>query len=366
MAITETYLDVELATGLNDGTSEANAWQTWAGAQAGLVAGERLNVKNPSTRFDVSATLTFAQIGANLTPVHIRGYDTTIGDGVLAQMENLTLAFSGANVTVESLDLKDANATTATILTMSTFNALVYNCRVEKSADKAHTTPRCIYIQSGGNVLNCYCTLAKTSTISTGSQGVIDITNGVAKNNIVRFQGVLGSATPVAGILTRSALEHSAAAVRNLIYCDDTEFVGATVFGIYCTGNSTTDAGGYHLVNNTIHNFPVGIYIDDTGGVSTAGTSIYCNNLITACPCMATASNGTGVVPTSFFVKCASDGGFGSGIQNVDFVRLGADPYTDKSTADFSLNTTVGAGEACRARGASSTGDTLDIGAIAS
>ncbi len=45
MAIIEKYANFDLATGLNDGTSEANAWR--ATTDVVFAAGERVNLKTP-------------------------------------------------------------------------------------------------------------------------------------------------------------------------------------------------------------------------------------------------------------------------------------------------------------------------------
>ena len=362
MAITERYLDVELGTGANDGTSEADAWQTWADAVAGLTAGQRLNVKNPSSRFDVSGSAVFTTAGGSGAPVHIRGYDTTIGDGVAAQMENFRIQSSGDNMLIESLDILNSDASGQALIVMTGNNAQAYNSKLVTT--QTTTTPRMIFIQTGGSVVNCYCEFGSTG-VTNASQGVIDITNGVAYANIVRFTSMPGSGSPVAGIQILSPIEHAASAIRNLVYADRDVMAGVNVCGIACgDALATGDYGGYGVVNNTVDNFATGVYIYNRGGDGMVGTSAFVNNLITNTPQSFRAhSNGDAEVAMLVIVNNAYDGTV-SGVVPIASRRITADPFTDPDNQDFSLNSTSGGGEVCRARGASTHG-TLDIGAIA-
>ena len=86
------YANFDLATGLNDGTSEANAWQTWAAVLAGETAGDHVWVKKTATRHNEGGAntlidfATFTGTGSELS--RIEGYGTTIGDGVMFESSN--------------------------------------------------------------------------------------------------------------------------------------------------------------------------------------------------------------------------------------------------------------------------------------
>ena len=71
---TPQYCDLDLASGLNDGTTWANAWQTFAAAIAGLGAGETLYIKGTGTD---GATINDAFNGTKDNPCIIIG--VTIG-----------------------------------------------------------------------------------------------------------------------------------------------------------------------------------------------------------------------------------------------------------------------------------------------
>lgn len=93
------YANFDLTTGLNDGTSEANAWQTWADADAGFAAGDYLYVRRTASRHNVggaNSQLSFAGFtGTGSELGVIEGYGTTPGDGVPFQTSNrLLLQFS--------------------------------------------------------------------------------------------------------------------------------------------------------------------------------------------------------------------------------------------------------------------------------
>ena len=86
------YANFDLATGLNDGTSEANAWQTWAAVLAGESPGDHVWVKKTATRHNEGGANTridlafFAPTVSELS--RIEGYGTTIGDGVMFESSN--------------------------------------------------------------------------------------------------------------------------------------------------------------------------------------------------------------------------------------------------------------------------------------
>lgn len=360
--MTERYLNVELVTGANDGTSEVDAWRSWADAMGGLTFGERLNVKNPSSRYDVSGDGTFIVSGNNDTPIHIRGYGSTIGDGVLAQMENFRISVGGSNILVQDLDILNASSINVPLFDASGFNVTFFNCKGVRTAVNIPTVFR---IQNGGNVVNCYADLQAGGNVGINNYGVIMVTNGVAYANIVRIREFVAdnnSLTDMAGIRLSAPVEHSAAAVRNLIYTDRGVYAGP-VAGILTINISSGECGGYHIVNNTIDNFPVGILMKETGVSTTEGTSTLCNNLITLCP---TAVTGYPVAITSgtqLAINNAYDGVM-TGVVPIESKRLTQDPYTDPENQDFSLNTTEGGGAVCRANAQDLNG-TLDIGAIA-
>ena len=76
MAFNEKYVTVT-GGGLHDGSSEANAW-TLAEGVANYAAGDRVNVK--AGTYTASSAITWSTGGGQYTPIHWRGYKTSIGD----------------------------------------------------------------------------------------------------------------------------------------------------------------------------------------------------------------------------------------------------------------------------------------------
>jgi hypothetical protein len=361
MAITERYLDVELTTGANDGTSEADAWQTWAAAAGGLAAGERLNVKNPSTRFDVSSSVFFLQGGIGTTPVHIRGYGSTIGDGVLAQMSNAYLIFNGANLLVEGLDVENGSSPASPIISVNGFNSHLYNCIARKTGISSGTVGSLLAF-NGGSIANCYVEIDVDMTTTSGLSP-IEVQNGNAYGNIVRFKSRVGAVGALAGIKCEAGNEHASAVIRNLVYTDRGVLPSASISGILLNNLNSNFSGNFHVCNNTIDNMYLGVFLTDQGASTVNSSSAYCNNLITSTPIgfIGTSDNNY-FRPTNFLINNAVDGVMAGGVE-IDTLRLTADPYVDAENQDFTLNDVPGGGAAVRARALAAVG-TLDIGAL--
>lgn len=101
MVWTERYLNATLSTGANNGTSEANAWRSWAVAATNVVAGQRVNV---ISNHDIVTTLTtLAVAGTTTSPIWWRAYASTIGDGGRHSMDHQILV-SGAFNILENFD----------------------------------------------------------------------------------------------------------------------------------------------------------------------------------------------------------------------------------------------------------------------
>ena len=378
MAITERFLDVELVTGLNDGTSEANAWQTWAAAATNFtVSDARLNCKNPTTRFDVNGSHTITAASAGLTPVMIRGYDVTIGDGVSALYENFSLTVSGANMLVESLDILNADPASAAFdmfeASGATSNAggSFRNCKGVRTAG-VYSIPTCFKCLTGGSVYNCYAEVEGNSALNS-INGIIHVQDGNVCANIVKCVGKdWGAATqsPPSGITGAGGSEDGSTVTRNIVYFDQAASPPHGFIGIRLTGKnsgttaSTSASGGYYCCNNTVVNCQVGFGWIGTAAIASAQTDMLVNNLAIGCPISYSAiySNST-QVPINIMFKCAGDGIIQSWIP-IDFIRITQDPFTDLANEDFSLNTVFGGGEALRARAAHIGGGTPDIGAI--
>src|SRR6056297_603436 len=87
------YANFDLATGANDGTSEADAWQSWTDVFAGDSPGDHIYVKKTASRHTAGAAGSlaidlpfFGGVGTELGI--LEGYGTTPGDGVKFESGN--------------------------------------------------------------------------------------------------------------------------------------------------------------------------------------------------------------------------------------------------------------------------------------
>ncbi len=76
----DVFYDDDLATGANDGTSEANAWQSLADLSAGVKPMMRVNMKKTAAPITLGADYFFTA-GGTSGMIYYRGYGTNIGDG---------------------------------------------------------------------------------------------------------------------------------------------------------------------------------------------------------------------------------------------------------------------------------------------
>lgn len=338
------------ASGANDGSSEANGWQTWADAIAGLGATAsvptRVYVKNPSTRYELPATQTITNSAGPDAPLWFLGYDSITGDGGLCRMRMGTggikydFRVTGRNLVIEGFDIDtEQNGTTvffgdiAVELTLLRIKATQQAGQTSASLSlRADTICGCYVKSSIGastRILDtdnntgvmCYNTVISTNGGSAGTSCMAYLLRGgVLIGNV--FDGGGGSK------VYYNTLQFSA--TPNI--CANNTF--------YNCGNALTLDGDFFdlaernmlIMNNLFQDCIYGVY-HDTGNVNEANqpaVMVY-NNYYRS------MTSGFTTMDTNY------DGGDVWGN-----ILLSADALTDPSNGDYSLNNIAGGGAVVR------------------
>jgi hypothetical protein len=326
MALTEKYCNPDLATGSNDGSSEADAWQTLAAAFSGISAGDRLNVKRTASRHDPSTGQTFAVDCTEGNPIHIRGYTSTIDDGGIFQMAQ-SLSLTGDHVILEGFDIEAGLVTQA--LNVTGDGAYVHRCRAVntnaagEAAIMTDASCSCCYFKAGGSSATEALRMFRGHALNCFIDG--NGATGVHMNSTSRANNLVGCCIVNNGSALGVYLENSAYTSGNIL-------VGNR---IYNTGNaisflaetpSIAQAANIVIAQNVIYTCTNGVYTTDTEECT---VQFYANAIGNA---SGSAYNGFGDQPT-----------FG--------ITLSADPYDSAATGDLSLNDTAGGGALCRDAG---------------
>ena len=148
------YANFDLATGLNDGTSEINAWQSWADLFAGESAGDVVYVKRTATRHTQSARIDFVFFGTGSSDISIvEGYETVIGDGgMFRTSDNMRLQ---GGLIVRNMDIVFDSDSLPAVETLQV--GMMENCRIVQQGRAGivchgTTSPR----QNYASLVNCY------------------------------------------------------------------------------------------------------------------------------------------------------------------------------------------------------------------
>ena len=341
MAITEKYFNPDLDTGLNDGTSEANAWRTWADIV--FTAGERVNAKNPTAPFQPGASISAAVSASDTQPVLFRGYSSTIGDKTKFQfdMEANTLTVSGDANTFYDIDATGTSI--SQVINLTGDLAYLYRSKVVNTGTTANN--HYAVNTADASVVDCYLETNGTDHTSGSESVALNFARGSALRCIIVSTAV--------GIKT--AIGFRAASITDcLVY--EKGILGDA--GIVVTGYAS---GGFMQISgNTIDNFVDGIEIIGVDTLSGAVEPlIISGNLITNCT-TGIANTDSGVRSTTihindcFFYNNTTDTDLDD-VAILGKTSLTVDPYTDSSTDDYTLNNTASGGADVR--------DALQIGA---
>ena len=334
MAWTERYV-TELGAGLEDGTSEANAWP-WATMLTDIVAGERGNVKGS---FSVATTSSFTNGGTTSAPMAVRGYSSTIGD-----LDGLGRTNFGALVSTGFPVITHTNAT-GNGLSINQANIIVSNIKVITTATTSDTLAFSVNKQgwvfdsvfeqqsNTGELVSCSNAsgvINNCDFIQTGTSISTQITVERQLFSYCRFTNPGGAANTLFDLRGQ---------IGGVVNCQILDF--AVVFGVFAS------TGSVIIANNSVRNCNTFLYQTD----SDVGLEVH-NNI-------AWGSNAAGSEAykhSASGMKLFADNAFGNfadADQNfgdwpdIRRVALSADPYT--SSSDLRLNSTAGGGTACKA-----------------
>lgn len=248
MAITEYYV-TDAGAGSGNGSSEANAmsFATFVdymvtGGTYTAAAGDRFNIKGAITS-RTTTTDTFVNGGTSTSPVIIRGYGTTIGDGAqgrtggngaLVTTNMPTIPYStgqmlitGSWIILESLKIT-GNGNNSVLRFATGTESVAYNCAVSQSA--TNTAGSAIELSSRTSLINCDAT-----TTNGGNAGRA----GIYLNN------------PTGGRCMFNRINSTAIGIINAAAA--VYLIGNTIYGCGGIGISCAATAGYSvMVGNTI------------------------------------------------------------------------------------------------------------------
>jgi len=332
MAFTERYLNYDLASGANDGTSEADAWQTWTDAISGAAAGDRVNVKRTSSRI-ASGDVQWNVSGTAVAPIHIRAYETTIGDGGMFEQNN-RFRCTGENVLVEGIDISSGNTL---LLWITGDMCCAYRCKVvsTSSAGAIATASDAVFVNCyikapiatnyvvqvwRGSLVGCYIEVAAGAVSSGGRAVKVDVNS--ATNNVI-------------GCIVKG---NGDADLIGLAYQNDHRLQGGV------------------CINNTIENCGISVQMEKGTATGRYNVVIFQNNIIYNCVKAFENLQGTNVTTLGYFLNNNATGAVtGTAYTNMgDFnfnkITLTADPFVD--TTNYELNDSSGGGALCKFLGA--------------
>ena len=339
MALRNRYLNCGLSTGNNDGTSEADAWRTFADCESGVEAGDIVWCKTvDGNRVTGEATMTFNSPASSPTssaPIALVGYTTTPGDGGMFKWGH-RLYIREDFMLIEGFDVEQSSSSAS--VQCDGDGCVFYRCKVVNdtaSYDGAMYLLDC-------TAVNCYIRgdldgVGKALRLFRGS--AIDCYIEAADDSAGGFCYIEANISYRPSIISGCII-------------NGTE---ADAIGIHVDGDANCQ--GSWIMNNTIYNVSDGIAFDD-GIAGLSQIIITQNNIIY------NATNGIindrGTNTSSVVGHFVNNNAMGSISSNQysniqdeyikNKITLTADPFVDK--VDFELNDAAGGGALCKFLGA--------------
>lgn len=266
MAYIEKYLNTDLATGANDGSSEVDAWQSWDDML--WAHGTRVNVKETSVPFLFVDTFTPPALTAvdGVTNMVIRGYTDTPGDGGRVTVEfgsnkRLNLNDDCRNVTFENIHFLGSAPFSAIVETSTNAKPVFLNCVFENLSTSSNSSSSAAILRKS-IVINC-------RAISHGTTAPVLLLSSCTaigcKVTAVSSHGIQVDVGHDTTLLKSAEVTNS----------------GTATNGLYLTGGSVANIN--HIDGCTIDGFDNGVRTDNLPTIGADAALWLHGNLITNC-----------------------------------------------------------------------------------
>jgi len=340
MALRDRFLNCGLSTGNNDGTSEANAWRTFADCESAVEAGDIVHCRTvDGNRVTSEANMTFdspAVAPSVDKPIKFQGYTTTPGDGGMFKWGHFFFNREKF-VMIEGFDIDQSSGSPS--LRSDGDGFIAYRCHVVNESASFDGACRI----DDGSAVNCYfrCDL-------DGAGKVVRLVRG---NLIDSYVESPDDSTGGDCYVELNISFRMSSIINTIINGTNRAVKGVTVaFDSNCQGCL--------IMNNTIFNTSDAIEFENGVGTNLSQIIITQNNIID------TATNGilnTRATNTTSVIGHFINNNAMKSISSAEYtniqdeyirnkITLTADPFIDK--VDFELNDAAGGGALCKFLGA--------------
>lgn len=338
MAFTERYANFDLATGNNDGTSEANAWQTPAAVEAGVAAGDSVNIKKQASPWDLGTdgSIQWDTVhGTTTNRIRYRGYGSTIGDGVKWEVVNTGGSAYDFDIKTNFTDIEDIS------IDCSPGNFV----SMEVGNGPGSVTRRCyIYTKNSGLSIGSFeCCLIRAEVAQ------IVIAGGNSYNVFVRNNTLILEGENVSDYLAIIDCYSRAVFIEGNTFIDKTGSADHHLLSIY-----RPDFGeGGIIFNNRFYGAYSGVYFTATPGNQQRHFFIRGN--VFEGNDIGVRENGSSdgriLIEQNYYYNMGTGFATNSGEWVRDNVSLSASPFVSASGNNFDINRIADAGLAVRAGG---------------
>jgi putative cofactor-binding repeat protein len=330
------------------GTSEANAYQTLAGAVSDLNSlaspGSILYIKRTASRID-EGPVNISVNGDGTATITIEGYTTTPGDNGMFEYGDYW-DIDGDYVTIKNIDIEMNRSSTYGVLYFDTASQKghLHNCKLYNTNTGNNATLR---INTAAVISNCE--IVSDGNMTTPLIGAIFVNSfdgAVISGNVIRGETGVGALPAFHGLV-----------VEGNIFCHAPNRQMEKGIDLDMQSGTSQTAEG-SIQNNTILTDNYGIHIAEILDVGEAICFLIKNNLIYGdgggygiYNADDTVTVGISIIGNAVGNMGGSSNhiyGFGTTVSSMDNVDLTADPFADKDNEDFRLNGISGGGAACR------------------